>query len=275
MRIGRSFGLAILIFSTVVFIPSAGSTYAAGSCVTGGNYWAGYLGYSRPPANATEKPVGVSAYVLSKSGLTCGGAPPPGNHSGIFTTGWVMLFNSGATTDGHTGGLAQSGFMRARPTLSGTTCNYTFSEWHKYAGSGFGPDGERFILFAQPCTDGTVQAYRVTRISGGGPSGTTGPVQMTVGLGGPGTFILATTPFDINIWTAWTPFYSGETIYMESDMPGSASQRDEEYAMGIQSYSTGQFIPTPCYLNVYDNAPSRYDQTAVVGVCDHIWFWTK
>lgn len=271
----RVFAASVLVSSALV--PVGRTADAAGAvCSTSGGYFAGWSDYSRAVANADETPVGVSAFIRHRTGLLCGSAQSTGATPSKFTTAWVMLFNNGPVIGepSHSGGLAQAGFFRARPNLTANSCNYIFSEWHRYGGAPFdGVNGRRIVLFAQGCiADGTDKAYRVTRMNGGVPSGSAGPVQMSTGLGGPGTFILDTTPFDINIWSIWTPGYAGEVIYRESDIPGSAGAPTELFSMGIQSKSTGGFIPTPCYLRAIAVDP-RFAEAAIG--CDHILVWTQ
>lgn len=118
------------------------------------------------------------------------------------------------------GGLAQAVFIRGKPSGSGAECNYHFSEWHRDMvnpwGSGQGSRQTRYDLGC--VSDGTDTAYRVTRVVQGVPTGTSGAVQMTKGLA-PNVTLLDTTPFDIAVWSVWTPQYAGEAVDQFSDVP--------------------------------------------------------
>ena len=262
----RIFQAAVSLLVLALPTVRATSADAAGACLSAHpNYFDGWGYYSRQPTSWQETPVGVSAFVRARPGVLCNGTTPS---SAWFTTAWVMLFDNDSD-----GGLAQAGFIRAKPSGSGAECNYHFSEWHRDNVNPWGTgQGSRQTRYDLGCvSDGTDTAYRVTRVVQGVPTGNSGAVQMTLGLS-PNVTLLDTTPFDIAVWSAWTLAYSGEAIDQFSDVPGSAAAPTRMFAMGIQSRSDGVFRSTPCYLgNITNN--SRYAQAAAS--CTDVTLWTK
>lgn len=91
-----------------------------------------------------------------------------------------------------------------------------------------------------------------------------GVVQMTTTENAP---ISWTYPYDIQ--------FMGETLYGESDVPGSPTTKEDFTAMGVQRYSDDTLVGScgNVYSGIYYNTYYRYDADYVS--CNHVRAWTR
>lgn len=233
----------------VALAPPAG---AVGTCSSSnsGNFFAGYLGYTTPPASWAQTPEGASGYIDTRPGHVCSNYVYPYT----FDTAWVMVaYQSGNQ-------YAQSGYMYdGRP---GHLCNEYFTEYflndgtnfHRSLSDGCAPDNQRHPYYVQ---------Y----------TGSAGPYPPCCGAMRLNAYGLITVaPFDP--WQrSWSfdPQYFGEVDHTANDVPGSLSAPAYFSGMGIQSVSSGTFVPVPCYLQKAVDT-TRYHATATA--CDDTAVWT-
>ncbi|HEY5155808.1 MAG TPA: hypothetical protein VIJ47_13790 [Acidimicrobiales bacterium] len=239
--------LAMVVLCSAAMVTTATPAAAVGSCASGfSNYFAGYTGYSRPPASWNETPEGTSAYIVTRDGPVCTNKVYPNT----FSTTWVMLQAGGSK-------YAQAGFIRDQ------NCNRYFTEYDN--GS---PSFSRNINQSYCVPYGSQHTYRVLY---NGPPGAYPPPGGTLAMYTDG---LTVNSF-IDPWASgWSmiPSYSGETTDLVNDVPGAAWAWTDMPAMGIQSVDTGALRSTPCYLTHAAPGGPRYFSNA--SGCDHTWSWT-
>ena len=240
----------LMLLSAVAWIGNGMPASATGNCagITQSNYFAGYVGYVRPPASWNESPEGTSGFIVTRDGPVCPDIP----YGYTFSAAWVMLQDQAPHH------YAQGGFM-----FDGT-CERYFTEWN--VGSGFHRTLNQGICSAY----GSQHPYYVLY---NGPAGPYPPCCGSLSITTPGIFLNT----GIDPWQqgwAMTPTYAGEVDHLVNDVPGAAWAWTDMPGMGIQSVDTGALRPTPCYLSVVHNSvpTPRYHQNA--SGCDHSWVWT-
>src|SRR4029077_13466156 len=121
LRTGRSLSWCVSAVSSALMLAIAGQAFLAstgslsvalaascGSAETAD--WSGFRGYSRPPANYSETPEGVSANIRVEGANVCTGPPPGGDppmstawvgiHDQHDSTGTIHYFQAGYMFDG-------------------------------------------------------------------------------------------------------------------------------------------------------------------------------
>jgi hypothetical protein len=233
----------------------------AASCISFGNRFAGYYGYTTLPQNWNETPEGIGATNRVRLPAICSG------DLSANSVAWVMIADRTAYAR-----WAQVGYW-----TDAIRCTQRFSQWTS------SPNVRRTDF--RPASNG------VTCITAGsdlqflvrytGSAGPYPPCNGGLSMTAQGWGTIATTPFDPwctyysdGQWQGpWSfePQYFGETNYGESDVPGLPGAVANFFSLLIQSVDTGQYRGTPCYLWGWSEA--RYHASA--DSCTNMWIWTQ
>lgn len=238
-RVSPAWYLALV--STSFLLTPARSAVAALPCTSlESNSFDGFTS----PTSANYYYSGSSAHLIVREGLPCTTDPTTN-----ATSAWTMVANNS------TNGWAQSGYVRWQPG----TAAYHFAQQS--------PDGLAYV---------TNTCYACGWLNGGEShmywqewKGSCNCVLSNVDV----TTFLYSSFNPKAIWTI--PFliqFSGETSYLQSDMPGTAFQPGDWRALQAQQYD-GNWVSVPCYLLGFNDNPSRWGRGA--DSCSHFWIWTR
>lgn len=216
---------ALLSSSFLAFSPSAGAEVY--TCGTHGNYHDG-----KYQAYGTHNYLGASAGIVLQYGAVCDTNQNSSNNSGVlnFTSAYVMIA-SGAPNSG----WAQAGFTRSYNNVT-----YFFAQTS--------PDGT--ATNSQFSTSGVSLGTRATFVGKDGLDCTCAKAMVN------GNAYITTTWNPQNRWISpFSPQYEGEASYLESDMPGNASQQTNYSGLQYED-NTGTFNDYPCSTLSSENAGS-------------------
>jgi hypothetical protein len=226
------------------------------TCGVRSNYFDGY--YHDPSAHA-DRLEGASAFIVNRFGSVCDtdhSAPNPGGRTigTNFSTAWTMI----AAYDGL--GWAQTGFIRGYLSPQ--------YEWAEFYNPDTGVVYNRFP--SNPSLpDGATHADRELW------NGSCACIQMTID----GALVTQTNFNPFAVWYAgpngnqFSPQFSGETTYKESDIPGVSSSKTRIYALGAQRYDDDVLASMPCTLSYINSNTARWTHSAAS--CTDFSIWTS
>lgn len=182
--------------------PSAGAT---ANCTHPGPGFAGYQGYTTPPASWATTPEGSSSYLVTKS------TPVPVcsnlTYPYTFSAAWVMLEDQN-TTSGH---YAQAGYIY----VNSSGCARYFTEYNLTTVD----SGMHRTISAGCAIQDQRHPYHVKYVGQPGPyPSTTGSMELDA-------YGLVSFP-NFDPWQlgwSFAPQYLGEANYLDNNIPGTAS----------------------------------------------------
>lgn len=241
----RTHLLAVLVVITSFAIPV--QTAEAATCSGYSNYFDGFAQFGHP-----EHPYeGASSYMIVRNGLNCGGAP-----SSSFVTNWVMIASGGTSTYN---GWGQDGFLKSE----GRSMRW-FSQFYDGTGTDY---EERDSTFTVTGEFGVRHTFRVlwsyacyclkaTIDSTTWDTSSFNPYSSTEAHWGP---------------QPWSPQFSAESSYVQSDIPGTANYPVDYSGLGAQRAGDDHLESMPCIMSAFSDS-SRWHHAA--SSCTAFETWT-
>lgn len=196
------------------------------NCSAQSNYFSGFY-YSPTAYPGHSNMNGASSYITVQTASVCdylNGAPATGQ--GNFTTAWSMLASN---ADDSNDAYGQSGYIR----WYGSS-NVDFSEYNNDAGIFY----TKYLGTA--LSNGDKRAYR-TRYNGA-------CFCLVMSVNGSTIDMSTFSPYDY-FATPFSPEFSGETAFTQSDIPGTTAVHAQYSALGYQDSGTGNLVSMPCILS--------------------------
>lgn len=237
--------VSVVALAFSLLVARSDSAWAVRNCGTLGNYFDGF----GKKAGDTYTTFGVSAQVRVQTGIVCEGDASNYNSS----SAWTMVSSH------QRGGWAQTGFIR--------WYHHDIVHFSQYRrGPSYAWSTKYGVTSLSP---GETHQYWTLRTSSPNCPNTT---QCLVGHIDQTTWFY--TPFDpVGEWsTPFLQFYSGETGYLEANIPGVSSAKT---GFNYMQYVNGnnQWASQPCGVDVYNDHPYRWDNETVE--CDWRRIWTS
>lgn len=235
--------VSLVTLASFLVVARSDPAWAARTCNTHGYFFDGF----GKRASETYTTYGVSAQVRVQTAIVCEGDPSADN----LSTAWTMVSSH------QRGGWAQTGFIR---WYHHDTVHY--SQYRR------GPSYPLMTRFGNTSlSPGETHQYWTLRTSSTGCPSTT---QCLIGHIDQTTWFY--TPFDpVGEWsTPFLQFYSGETHYLEANIPGVDSAKT---GFNYMQYVNGnnQWVTQPCAMDVYNDHPYRWTNETVDCNWRRIW----
>lgn len=244
--------LVLLAVVLATWLPTGSPAHAyIPRCGTLGNYFNGFVGDTNIQPVRVE---GASAYLRVRPSAVC---DTEQRRDFNFSVAWVMTTGSSYA--------ARSGYSQVGTFKYYNSCTYHWAEWNV---DGAGIHIVRRVAMEFGClASGEVHAESVRWNSG------CYCLQNVVDV-----TVLNQTDFNPFVRTdAWPPpldvQYNAETVFQESDIPGTASAPNDFSSLGIQRFDNGQFELTRCYL--LPTVPQKTRAGRAADSCNHFTSWTQ